>query len=572
MTFIHFLILFLSENITFFCCVHAIYIIRGKTMRKWWMLNVSVLVVLVLLLSGCAGFSSSEEEKSSNEEVSSLNLALESDIPDLNQTKSTDGTSFTILNNVLEGLYRLDKDNKPQPAMAESVDISEDALTYTFHLREGIKWSNGEPVTAADFKYAWLKTLDPDTASEYAFIIAQFVKGAAEYNAGEADESAVAVDAPDDKTLVVTLNQPTPFFLDLTTFVTYFPLNQKFVEEVGYDKYALTADSILYNGPYILTSYDQGKGVSLEKNKEYWDKDNVAVDKVNLDVIKEASTALNLYDSGKLDKVYLQSSDVNSYKDKEGYGTETMFRTYFTQVNLQEKPFDNEKIRQAFQLAFDPKILTDTILNNGSLPGTGVVPSGISGNSSSTYREIAGDIFTPDPAKAKELLEEGIKESGELPPIELLASDDSVSKDTATFLQSEFKKNLGVDVSIVTKPFSGRLEAMREGDFMIAVNRWGADYNDPMTFIYEWFGQPASASRGYFEDSKYQELVLAAQKETDVDKRIDLFIEAEKILIDKGIVGPLYFDGRAFMINPKVKGLELPPGGSLELKYVTIEK
>ena len=541
-------------------------------MKKAWISSISVVLLLTLLLSGCGGFTSGNGKSSEKKKDSVLNLALESDIPDLNQVKTTDGTSFTILNNVLEGLYRLDKDNQPQPAMAKSVDISDDKLTYTFHLRDGIKWSNGDPVTAEDFKYAWLKALNPDTASLYAFIIAQFVKGAEDYNSGKADASAVAVDAKDDKTLVVTLNQPTPFFLSLTAFVTYFPLNQKFVDKVGFDKFALTSDSILYNGPYVLTSYDPAKGATLKKNDQYWDKKNVQVKNVNFDVIKEASTALNLYEAGKLDKTYLSSSDVNSYKDKKGFGTETLFRTYFTQVNLKKKPFDNLKIRQAFQLAFDPKILTDTILNNGSLPATGLVPAGMNGTGSSTYRELAGDVIKPDPAKAKELLAEGIKESGKLPKIELLISDDSVSKDTGTFLQSEFKKNLGVDVSIVTKPFSGRLQAMRDGDFTIAVNRWGADYNDPLTFLYEWVGPPKTGSRGYYDNKEYNDLVHAGEKETDESKRMDMFIQAEKIVIQKdGMVGPLYYDGRAFMINPKVKGLKLPPGATLELKYVTMD-
>lgn len=541
-------------------------------MRKAWISSVSLVVLLTLILSGCGGFTSSNGNGGTEKAKDSvLNLALESDIPDLNQVKTTDGTSFTILNNTLEGLYRLDQNNQPQPAMAKSVDISDDKLTYTFHLRDGIKWSNGDPVTAADFKYSWLKALDPNTASQYAFIIAQFVKGAADYNAGKADASAVAVEAKDDKTLIVTLNQPTPFFLSLTAFVTYFPLNQKFVEKVGFDKFALTADSILYNGPYVITSYDQAKGVTLKKNDKYWDKKNVQVQTVNMDVIKEASTALNLYESGKLDKVYLSSSDVNSYKDKDGFGTETMFRTYFTQVNIKKKPFDNQKIRKAFQLAVEPKILTDTILNNGSLPATGLVPAGMNGTDGKTYRELAGDVFKPDLAKAKELLAEGIKESGPLPKIELMVSDDSVSKDTATFLQSEYKKNLGVDVSIVTKPFSGRLEAMRNGDFTLAVNRWGADYNDPLTFMYEW-DNPSTQSRGNYNSKEYNALVDGAQVEKDENKRIDMFVQAEKLLIEDGNMTPLYFDGRAYMINPKVKGLKIAPGATLELKYVKIDK
>lgn len=527
-----------------------------------------ILCLFLLVISGC-GFTDSKVNK--REKV--LNLSLDNDIPDLNQVLTTDGISFSILNNVMEGLFRLDENNEPQPAMAEKVDISDDKLTYTFHLRDDIKWSNGEPVTANDFKYSWLRAMHPDTSGAYADILYNYIEGGEEYFEGKVDESKVAIEVKDEKTLEVTLKAPSPFFLGLTAFATYFPLNETFINEVGEDKFALTADAILYNGPFVLTEYDQAEGVTLEKNSEYWDKDNVDVDKVTLKVIKEKSTALNLYESGELDRVYLSSADVDTYRDSDEFGTETEFISWFLQFNFLEKPFDNVNIRKAFQLAYDPEQLTKTVLNNGSEPAYGLVAAGVHGNDEKTFRELSGDIVQPDYDKAKEFLEKGLEEIGELPKIELLTADDTVAKDTATFLQSEFKKNLNVDVDITTKPYSGRIETMRESDYVMGISRWGADYNDPMDILSLWDGDPLSGLRGNYFNEKYKRLIDDASNESDEEKRLKMLIEAEHIMLeDDGTLGPLYFEGKAYLQKPHVKNLIIHPyGASLELKFVKIE-
>ncbi|MFE8701795.1 peptide ABC transporter substrate-binding protein [Cytobacillus sp. FJAT-54145] len=555
-------------------------------MRKAWPKMMSVLLLsLMVFLAGCnfSGNTSSEPEKKDDGEKgteetetpkeSVLNLSLDNDIPDLNQVKTTDAISFGILNNVMEGLYRLDENNEPTPAMAESVQESEDGLTYTFTLKDGVKWSNGDPVTANDFKYSWLRAMHPDTSGSYAFIISDFVKGGAAFAAGEADAEAVGIEVKDDKTLVVTLEQPTPFFLGLTAFATYFPLNEKFVTEKG-DDFALNQDSILYNGPYVISKYDQAAGVTLTKNPEYWDKDNVAIETVNMKVVKETSTALNLYEAGELDKVYLASADVNTYKDSEDFATETEFRTYFIQFNLGKAPFDNENIRKALQLAYDPSVLTSVILNNGSAPAYGLVPENMAGVDGKLYGELEGAQLKQDIELAKELWAKGVEElGGEVPQIELLTSDDTISKDSGTFLQSEFKKNLGVDVTLVTQPYSGRLDTMRAGDYQMVINRWGADYNDPMTFIELWENPSNPHFRGNWLNEEFNNLVIAAKSESDDQVRMDNLMKAEKILLEEdAVLGPLYYDGLSYLQKPHVKGIVTHPyGASPDLKWATIE-
>lgn len=531
------------------------------------------LIGLMAFISACGFSDSKKSDAEGDAEEKVLNLSLDNDIPDLNQVLTTDGISFSVLNNVMEGLYRLDANNEPEPAMAESVDISDDKLTYTFHLRDGIKWSNGDPVTAEDFKYSWLRAMHPDTSGAYADILSDYIVGGEAFNEGEAEATDVAIDAKDEQTLEVELKSPSPFFLGLTAFATYFPLNEDFINEVGEDEFALTADAILYNGPFVMTDYDQAKGVTLEKNDEYWDKDSVNLDEVSLKIIKEESTALNLYESGELDRVYLASSNVDTYKDDEEFGTETNFISWYLQFNFEEEPFDNVNIRKAFQLAYDPETLTETILNNGSEPAYGLVPLGVYGDDDNTFRELSGDITHPDYDLAKEYLEKGLEEIGELPPIELLTADDTIAKDTATFLQSEFEQNLGVDVDISTKPYSGRLDAMRESDFQMGISKWGSDYNDAMDILDLWDGDPLSGLRGNFYHEDYKHNIDKAIEEVDEDKRLQLLMDAEKLMLeDEGTLGPLYFEGKAFLQKDYVDGLIVHPyGASLELKSVKID-
>ncbi len=533
-----------------------------------------VSMLLILIIGACGGFTDKKDDNGGGDEKKVLNISLDNDIPDLNQVLTTDGISFSILNNIMEGLYRLDENNEPEPAMAESVDISDDQLTYTFHLRDDLKWSNGEPVTAENFRYSWLRAMHPDTGGAYDDIIADFVAGGAEYVEGEVDESGVGIEVIDDQTLEVTLNDPTPFFLGLTAFATYFPLNEDFINEVGEDNFALDAESILYNGPFVMTEYDQAEGVLLKKNDEYWDKANVQLDEVSLKVIKETSTALNLYEAGDLDRVYLSSNDVETFKESDEFGTETEFVSWYLQFNFLEDPFGNVNIRKAFQLAFDPEILVDTVLNNGSEAAYGLVALGVHGNDNQTFRELAGDVVQPNYDAAKEYLEKGLEEiGGELPPMEILTADDTIAKDTATFLQSQFKENLDVDVDIVTKPYSGRLDAMRENDFQMGISKWGSDYNDAMDILDLWYGDPLAGLRGSFSHPDYQVLIDDALVETDEGKRLDMLIEAERMMLeDEGTLGPLYFEGKAFLQKPYVKNFIVHPyGASLELKYVTIE-
>ena len=315
----------------------------------------------------------------------------------------------------MSGLYRLDADTRPVPDLAEDVKISEDRLTYTFTLRDGIKWSNGDPVTAKDFEYAWKRVLNPDTGAQYAYIISTFVDGADAYNTGKGSADDVAVTATDDKTLEVGLVAPSPFWLGLTAFYTYLPQNQKYIEQQGED-YALSADALLYNGPYTLTQFKPTSGVTMVKNEDYWNKANVPIEKVEGKIVKELDTAVNLYESGELDVQTIDGEFVDEYKDSPEYHTLTFFASFYMVGNQKLPIFQNVNVRKAIQIGYDRDALVNQILKNGSSSAPGFVPFGIAGPGEETFREFVGATQPEfDPAEAKTLFQKGIDELGENP-------------------------------------------------------------------------------------------------------------------------------------------------------------
>jgi len=483
----------------------------------------------------------------------SITLNLQNPIRDLDSTTTTDAVSSGILLNVMENLYRLDENMEPQPAMAEGVEISEDKLTYTFTLRDGVKWSNGDPVTSQDFKYAWLRALDPDTAGQYAYIISTFIEGATEFNSGDGSADDVAIETPDDKTLEVTLVSPSPFWLGLTAFQTYIPQNQSFVEEQG-DNYAQNAETLLYNGPYSLTSFDPTQGVTFVKRDDYWDADNVDIQRVEGRVVAEVGTAVNLHEAGNLDITEINQEYVDEYRGSPAFYSQSNFATFYLVFNYDLPIFQNENIRRAFQMGFDQKALTQQILQDGSEPGVGLVPNGIDGPSNQTFREAEGPTMPEfDPQEAKRLFQQGVEEIGENPTIELLSYDTMGGRDGATFLQDQFEKNLGAKIDVTIQPLDRKLELEADGEFQLSFQGWIADYNDPMTFMDLWLSD-SSFNTGKYESERYDEIISQAQTETDFARRMDQMLEAERVLIeDDAGLAPVFFEGQVWLIDPSIE-------------------
>lgn len=521
-------------------------------MRKYIIFLITIVFVLSAVLTGCSTNSQqSSTNKQSNKQVLRLNLGEEP--PQLDPQKSTDGVSFQILNAVLEGLVRLGPDEKPQKGsgLAKDWKVSADGLHYTFYLKDNIKWSDGNPITAQDIEYSWKRALDPKTASEYAYIMYP-IKNAEKYNAGQASADEVGVKALDDKTLQVDLEAPTPYFLSLTAFITYLPLEKSFVEKVG-DKLASSPENLVYSGPFKLKEWNHEQNIILVKNDNYWDKNNVKLDEIDFDMIKDLNTVAQNYDAGQYDAINISGDYVAKYKDKVKIHPNGF--TYFLGFNNKNQIFKNANIRKAFGLSINRKEFTENVLKDGSIPAFGFVPNGIPGENGE-YRKEVGNLFSENVNEAKALLTKGMKELNitSLPKIVLLADDTDIAKKEAQAIQEFWKKNLGVNVEIQNVAYKIRLQMYSQGQYDVVLTRWGADYNDPMTFMDLWLSDGGN-NNVFYSNPEYDKLIKEAKSTNDNKLRMDDMKKAEKILMDDMPISPLFFSATAYVQQDYVKGI-----------------
>ncbi len=525
-----------------------------------------------------SGGDSKSEEKLAAKQV--FNKTENQEIPTMDTSKSTDTLGSQILGNTMEGLYRLDKENKPIPAAAESSTKSEDGKKYTFKLRKDAKWSNGDPVTAKDFVFAWQRLLDPKTAAEYAFI-AFPIKNAEAVNKGEKPVTELGVKAVDDLTLEVELEQAVPYFLNLVAFPSYYPLNEKFVKEKG-DKYGLESDTTVYNGPFVLTDWKHEQGWKLKKNDQYWDKKTVKLDEINYSVVKEPATNVNLYDSGQIDFSLLTGEFVDKYRNnKEEYGVYNEPSTFFIRLNQkrggQDTPLKSKKLREAIALSIDKKNLTNVILNDGSKPADYLVPKGLAvGPDGKDFQETFKNGVKPDAKKAAAAWEEAKKELGkDQVTIEFLNYDTGNAKKVGEYVKDQIEKNLkGVTVNIKLQPFKQKLKLESDQDYDISYGGWSPDYADPMTYL-DMFESKHSHNQMSFSDQKYDEIIKKAGGElmSDAKKRWEELGKAEKLLLEEDVaLVPLYQSARSYVMKPHVKGVvkhNISPEYSYKWAYVT---
>ncbi|MBR9746002.1 peptide ABC transporter substrate-binding protein [Bacillus thuringiensis serovar vazensis] len=525
-----------------------------------------------------SGGDSKSEEKLAAKQV--FNKTENQEIPTMDTSKSTDTLGSQILGNTMEGLYRLDKENKPIPAAAESSTKSEDGKKYTFKLRKDAKWSNGDSVTAKDFVFAWQRLLDPKTAAEYAFI-AFPIKNAEAVNKGEKPVTELGVKAVDDLTLEVELEQAVPYFLNLVAFPSYYPLNEKFVKEKG-DKYGLESDTTVYNGPFVLTDWKHEQGWKLKKNDQYWDKKTVKLDEINYSVVKEPATNVNLYDSGQIDFSLLTGEFVDKYRNnKEEYGVYNEPSTFFIRLNQkrggQDTPLKSKKLREAIALSIDKKNLTNVILNDGSKPADYLVPKGLAaGPDGKDFQETFKNGVKPDAKKAAAAWEEAKKELGkDQVTIEFLNYDTGNAKKVGEYVKDQIEKNLkGVTVNIKLQPFKQKLKLESDQDYDISYGGWSPDYADPMTYL-DMFESKHSHNQMSFSDQKYDEIIKKAGGElmSDAKKRWEELGKAEKLLLEEDVaLVPLYQSARSYVMKPHVKGVvkhNISPEYSYKWAYVT---
>ncbi|HCE12911.1 MAG TPA: peptide ABC transporter substrate-binding protein [Enterococcus sp.] len=543
----------------------------------------TVLVLMSsLVLAACQnGSDDNDQSASSTTDVDQeITVQFSAEMGSADISLATDSYSFITLNNAYEGLYRLDENNEPVIAGAsEDAVISEDGLTYTVNLREDAKWSNGDPVTAADYVFSWQRTVDPATGSNYAYML-EPVKNAAAIADGSMDKTELGIEADGDYTVKITLDKPTPYFLSLLAFPTFFPQNEAAVTSFG-DQYALTSEDAVYNGPFMLTEYD-GPGTdiqwSLTKNEDYWDAANVQLTKVNFDVVKDSATAFNLYESGQADDITLSGELAMQNVNHDDYIVQPSATTQYLEMNQasEDSPFRNESLRQAISYSIDRQQLVDNILGNGSIAAVGFVPSDLAFNpdTKADFIEDAQTTLDFDEEQAKEYWEKAKSELGvDQLSFELLTSDTDQSKKLAEYIQGTLQQTLdGLTVEVTNVPFSVRLDRSNSGDFDMVMNNWIGDYADPINFL-ELFKKDSSYNRGKWLNDAYDTLIEQASNEhaNDPAARWQDMVDAEKILNEALGVIPLFQSAEAHLRSPNIQGLVIHSvGAAYDYKHVSV--
>ena len=491
-----------------------------------------------------------------------LNMRNTMEPTSLNTLLATYAYDFTPINAMIECLYRDDENDVPQPAGAETVDISDDKLVYTFHLREDATWSNGDPVVATDYEFAWQQALNPEVASDYAYML-YFIHNAEPYFNGEVEWSEVGVKVIDDYTLEVTLDNPLPYATDLFAFPTLAPINQKFYEEVGADKYATDAEYFCCNGMYELTEWSHNSEIVFEKREDYWNADAVGPDTIVYKIITDSQAGLNSYLSREIDYTDLDSGEVVQQAEAAGFevGVKPARSSYYLIVNTEDEFMSNQNLRLALAYAIDKQALIDTVYQNDNQPMTSFTPPaiyGAAGADGPTFQEALleerGEMYpaSGDLEKAQEYLQAALEELGctvdEL-NLSIDCADDSLRRNCATFLQEQWRQNLGIENIAVNSMQTKQVSANRQsGDYCMSLGGWSPDYNDAINFLDLWVTDGGN-NDSFWSNEEYDNLIAQATAEADEEVRQQYLFDAEEILAAEMPIIPLYWQCQNYSYN-----------------------
>ena len=501
---------------------------------------------------------------------SDMNVMLETPVESLDPQQATDGTSFEVIADYTDGLMQMDADGQAVPAIAESYDLSDDGLTYTFHLRSDAKWSNGTPVTAADFVFAWQRAVDPAVASEYAYMLSDIgqIKNAAEIIAGDMDKSELGVTAVDDTTLQVELNVPVSYFLSLMYFPTFYPVSEEFFNSCG-DTFATSPETTLSNGAFILDSYEPAAtAFHLTKNADYYDAGRIQLSGLSYQVIQDSQQALMSYQTGALDTTLVNGEQVDQVKDDPEFKTVGAGYLWYVSPNMDAVPeLANLNVRLALTMAIDRDAITGDVLKDGSAPTYTAVPpefaAGPDGSDFSADQEKFSDVCTYDATAAADYWTKGLEELGitEL-SLDMVVDADDAPQKVAQVLKEQWETTLpGLTVNLVVEPKKQRVQDMQDGNYQLGLTRWGPDYADPMTYLGMWVSGNSN-NYGLWSNADYDAIIdecTTGDLCTDAEGRWERLYDAEQIVMDEAVIFPLYTQCNAEMLSSKVTGVEYHP-------------
>ena len=533
-----------------------------------------------LLLAACGGSGDGGSDAAPAAEGESIGVMLYTNVMSLDTDLATDGDSFEVIADCIDGLMQMDADGAAIPALAESTDISEDGCTWTFHLRDA-KWSNGTPVTANDFVFAWRRICK--NAGEYAYMMSDIgqIKGAAAIvNGEEADETTLAVSATDDKTLVVELEVPVPYFDSLMYFPTFYPINEEFYNSLDDGAYGTSPDTFLSCGAFVLSDYLPGTAnLTVVKNPDYWDAERIWLSSINYQVVGSSDNALTAFKNNSLDVVMISGNQVAAAKEDADLadklvvtGAGYMWYLTFSQTekNAQGGMLANQNLRLAITNAIDREALVDNYVMDGSIATYTAVPpqfaaSATTGDDFSADQEMFADYIGYDVEKAQKYFEDAKKElkadAFEFTLIYGNNEGDEVTK-VAQAIKEQVEANLsGITLNLQAMSKAERLDKMQNDNYDVALTRWGPDYADPMTYLGMWITNNSN-NYGFWSNADYDKLIAdctTGEYVSDYDARWNALYEAETLVMQEAVIAPLYTKANANLINPAVQNIEFHP-------------
>ncbi|MCR4694407.1 MAG: peptide ABC transporter substrate-binding protein [Pseudobutyrivibrio sp.] len=503
--------------------------------------------------------------QATGEATSDLNVMIETAVESLDPQQATDGTSFEVIADYTDGLMQMDAEGNPVNALAESYEVSEDGCTYTFKIRDDANWSNGDPVTANDFVFAWQRAVDPAVASEYAYMLSDIgqVANAAEIIAGEKDKSELGVVAVDEKTLEVTLNVPVSYFLSLMYFPTFYPVNEAFFNECG-DTFATSPETVLSNGAFVLDSYEPAAtAFHLTKNEDYYDAARVSLTGLSYQVIQDSQTALMSYQTGDLDITLVNGDQVDQVEDDPEFDSIGAGYLWYVTPNIKAvKELANLNIRTALTLAINREAITTDVLKDGSLPTYTAIPRDFAADFAADQEQFS-DFCRDDATAAAEYWQAGLDELGitEL-SLELVADEDDAPAKVATVLKDQWETALpGLTINITTEPKKQRVQDLQDGNYELGLTRWGPDYDDPMTYLGMWYTDNSN-NYGFWSNSEYDAIIdecTTGELCTKIDERRTRLYDAEQLVMEDAVIFPIYTAANAQMVSSSVSGIEFHP-------------
>jgi oligopeptide transport system substrate-binding protein len=515
------------------------------------------LVILTLAgalwMVGCSGEPSAVEDKT-------LRIALRFEPPSLDWSLATDGVSFNVLTNIMEGLTQYNDRLEPIPAIARRWEFSEGGRVITFYLRDDVKWTDGQPVTAQQFEYSWKRLLNPDTAAQYAYFLFD-VENAAEYNAGTIkDADQVGVKALSPTILQVRLKRPVIYFPSLTTFMVTFPQRRDVIEQHG--DHWTDPEHIVTNGPFTLDQWRHEYKLVLQSNPNYYDAPP-ALNRIIMYVVRNPTTELTLYETGELDMAELPPVAIPHYQTHAEYKNLPLLRGYYYGFNVKKPPFNDARVRRALSHAIDRSQIP-VILKGGQLPTSSWIPKGMFG-----YNSKIGPTF--DPKKAQTLLAEaGYSGEKKFPPFSIAYNTDPTHRLIAQFVQAQWKKHLGLEVGLEDQEWKVYLKKLDVDPPPVFRLGWGADFPDPDNFM-NLFISTSGNNRLQWNNARYDRLIAQGAAEQDPEIRQAIYNEAQILLTetDSAIIS-LFVAAQNVLVKPYVQNLGLNAMEWLYLKRVRL--